>query len=227
MLRKVPLAAIATLLALAIFSEMPKNAHSHSMGPFPIRVDAPAYHVQPGETQTQEMRICSMLPSELVVNSVTFNGTNSDWAQVDERQFPIIATPSANRTASAHIPVTVTVPSNFTGDHAIIHTVVNTTSPIPIPVQGDLIVLISNNTTASQNLPDCRSLIETRTAIQYTALILGSTGAVLIAVGYFVYRYNKAKSHDHKASIAAKILLILLATFGSFLIIGALLSFRL
>jgi hypothetical protein len=225
-LRVAYFAATAALLALAIFSEMP-NAYSHSMGPFPIRVDAPAYHIQPGETQTQQMRICSMLPSELVVNSVTFNGTNSDWARVDERQFPIIAAPSSSMTASAYIPVTITVPSNFTGDHAIIHTVVNTTSPIPIPVQGDLIVLISNNTATSQILPECNSLIEARATIQYTAIILGSVGAGFVAAGYLVYRYSKTRSRERKANLGAKIFFILIATFGSLLIIGALLSFRL
>ena len=83
------------------------------MGPLPIRADIPFYRVKLGDTQTQEMRMCSMLPGKLVIDSVRFNGTNSNWARVDEGRFPVTVSLAANMTASASIPLSVTVPSPF------------------------------------------------------------------------------------------------------------------
>jgi hypothetical protein len=220
---------VAALFALATFSAIPKEAYSHSMGPLPIRADIPVYRMKPGDTQTQAMRVCSMLPGKLVIDSVTFNGTNSDWASVDKGRFPITVLPAANMTASASIPLSVTIPSNFTGDHAIIQTIVNTTSPLALPVQGSLIVLISNSTVASsssQNLPGCKSLLEVQRGIQYSAIIVGAIGASLIAVGYFAFRRSKGKSQDNKPRRGAKILLVVLGIIGSFLIVEAILSLR-
>jgi hypothetical protein len=218
---------VAALFALATFSTILKDAYSHSMGPLPIRADIPVYRIKLGEAQTQEMRVCSMLPGKLVIDSVTFNGTNSDWARVEKGSFPVIVTPAANMTASAIIPLSVTVPSNFTGDHAIIQTIVNTTSPLALPVQGNLIVLITNNTVAStQNLPECKSLLEIQRGIQYSAIIVGAIGAGLIAVGYFVFRRSKAKPQEQRARRGAKILLVVLGIIGSFLIVEAILSLR-
>jgi hypothetical protein len=67
--------------------------------------------------------------------------------------------------------------------------------------------------------------MDIQTSLVYNAAILGSIGAGLGAVGYFVYRRSKAKSPQHKAGLGAKILLIFLSIIGFFLILGAFLFF--
>lgn len=222
MLRVVHVIIATVVFALVTLST--KDAYSHSSQSLPVRIDTHSYVMKPGDTLTREMRICSMVPGNLVINNVTFNGTNSGWAKVDEQQFPVTAHWAANGTARAFVPVTVTVPSNFTGNHALVHTIVNTTGPIPIPVQSDLRIFISNNTVTPQNLPECQSLLNIKRGFQYNAIVLGSVGAGLVTLGYFVYRRSRARSEKHKAGIGAKILLVFLALLGSFLIV---LAFRL
>ena len=219
-------AIIVALLTPAILSLLVKDVYSHSMTT-PFRVDTQTHFMKPGDMITSDMRVCMMLPETLTVNNVTFKGNNSDWAKVDEEQFPVTAAPSANGTASVSFPVTIAVPSNFTGDHALIHTVIETQfRDIVLPLESDLRIIISNNTVTSQNFPECGNLTDIQTGVIYNAIILGSVGAGLGAAGYFVYRRSKAKSPQHKASLGAKVLLILLSIIGFFLIGGAFLFLR-
>jgi hypothetical protein len=215
---------MATLLGLASLSALAEDVYSHSMGndAMPMRFDTQTYFMKPGDTATGDMRVCAMIPEQLVVNNVTFKGNNSDWAKVDEKQFPVTAALANNLTSSANIPVTVAVPSNFTGDHALIQTVVEAEAGvIALPLEGELRVIISNATVSQQDLPECKSLMDIQTSMIYNVLILGLPGAGLGAVGYFAYSRSKKKSQKQKASIGAKTLLILLSIVAFFLITGA------
>lgn len=219
-----PSAIITILAALVVFPMVANDAYSHSMNN-PFAIYTQTYFMKPGDTLTSEARVCAMLPIQLTVNNVTFSGNNSNWVQVNNDEFPLSAAPAANGTASVSFPVTVTVPANFTGDHALVQTVVGIQDGggISLPLDTSLRIIITDSSVAPQNLPACTSLMETQRTLAATSLILGSSGAGLGAVGFFAYSRSKAKSAKNKASIASKVLLVLLATFAFFLISGAIL----
>lgn len=225
-MRIVVKAIVTAVLGLVGLSIITEDAYSHSMGPMPIRFDTQTYVMKPGDTVTRDIRVCAIFPEELVVKNVTFIGNNSDWAKVYERQFPVTAGLANNMTSSVYIPVTVSVPSNFTGDYALIQTVVEAEAGVALPLEGNLRIIISNATLTQQNLPECRSLLDRslpdiQTSMIYSAFILGLPGVGLGAVGYFAYTHSKKKSQKHKASIGAKVLLILLSIVAFFLIVGS------
>src|SRR5438093_7974262 len=80
---------------------------------------------------------------------------------------------------------------------------------------------LSHQSIAPQNLPECKSLTDIRTGFMYSSFISASIGVGLATVGYLVHRHSKKKSKENRASLGAKVLLILLAIVGFFMILAA------
>src|SRR5881296_3567875 len=117
---------IALCLTESAFLATAKDVYGHATGP--VIVFPQTYHMQPGQTLTQDMRICFMTGGNFAVNNITFRGNSSSWAKVDV-DLPVRAVGSLNAPSSLDIPVTITVPSNFTDKFSVIQTVVDVQTP--------------------------------------------------------------------------------------------------
>lgn len=218
-----PIVAVAILCVpfILIFSS---DAYAHS-STGPVIIYPQVYHVQPGQALTHDVRVCLLTGEEFAINSITFRGNSSTWAKA-EQDFPVQAPAAADGASGVDIPVTISVPSNYTGSHTSIQVFVD------IPAVADasaamagIPVLISDTPSSQQTLPDCNSFRDLQTAILYAIVILIAVGAALIALGYFVYRRSKGKSKEHRASRLAKAFSILFIVIGSLLILAGMFLF--
>ena len=195
-------------------------AAAHSIGP--VTIYPQLYYIQPGQTLTQDMRICVSTGSPFTVTKITFTGNNSNWATVNE-QFPVRADGATSGASGVDVPVTITVPVDFTEPYAIIQTAVEVrNADETISAMAGIPVFIRENTNSHQNLTDCNFTREVRASISYGIIISISVGAALVAIGYYVFRRSRIKSRDLKASISAKVLLVMFAMIGSLLILAGL-----
>src|SRR5439155_8245135 len=165
----------------------------------------------------------SLTGGNFTVNNITFKGNSSSWAKVDV-DLPVRAVGSLNAPSSLDIPVTITVPSNFTDKFSVIQTVVDVQTPSNLTqgISGIPIFITDNATADHQNLQDCNSFRDLQRAVIYAIIALILIGGALMALGYFVYRRSKKKSKENKASRVAKGFLILFVIMGFLVLITGL-----
>ena len=197
------------------------DAHGHSSGP--VIVNARSYSMQPGETLTQDMRVCLLTGGNFTVSNVIFDGNYSNWAKVDV-DLPVRAVGADNGASSSiDIPVSVTVPTNFTKNHALIQAVVEIqTTDGAFPELAAIPIFIRESNSTAQNPADCNFFRDVQTGITYGIIILIASGGALMGLAYLVYRRSKKHSKENKASSFAKLFSVLFIVIGSLLLIAGL-----
>lgn len=210
----------AAFLWSLIFLPIAEDVAAHSTGP--VTIYPQGYSIQPGQTLTQDMRICLSTGGAFTVSNITFTGNYSDWATVNE-QFPVRAEGATSGASGMDVPVTVTVPADFSEPHAIIQTAVEVrNADDTISAIAGIPVFIRENTNSHQNLTDCNFISDVRASISYGIIISIFVGAALVAIGYYVFRRSRNKSRDLKASVSAKVLLVMFVMIGSLLMLAGL-----
>lgn len=125
--------------------------------------------------------------------------------------------------SAVDIPVTVTVPSNFTETHAIIQAVVELQNAAgPSQASGGLVIFIRDSPGTRQNLADCNSYNDLQTTVKSAIIIIIASGGALFALGFFVYRHSKKSSTENRASLGAKVFLVVFVIVGSLLLLTGL-----
>jgi len=174
--------------------------------------------MEPGQTLTQDMRICLLTGEQFTVKSITFRGNHSTWAKVDG-ELPAMVSAANDGASGIDIPLTITVPSNFSEKIAVPQVIVDVqTENQQLQAMSGIPIFIRNATVSQSNLPDCNSYRDIERALLYAVIIVIIVGGSLVALAYFVYSRSKRKSNQNKASVGSKIAAIIIIIIGSLLL---------
>jgi hypothetical protein len=213
---KLALLAILIVFTVSSFLLSVENVDAHSPGP--VIVHPQVYYMEPGQTLTQDMRICLLAGDHFVVNNISFTGNHSTWVKVDG-ELPVTASAVQDGASGIDVPITVTVPPNFSERIAVPQAVVEVkTENQQLQKTSGIPIFIRNATVTQSNLPDCNSYRDIMRALLYSSIILIVVGGALVGLGYFAYRRSKRRSNENKAIIAAKIGSIILIVISSLLL---------
>ena len=212
--------AIIVLITASMHILDTTYVYGHSSGS--AIVNPRSYSIPPGQTLTQDIRICLLAGGNFTISNVVFGGNYSNWAKV-EADLPIRTVNRDTLTNSIDIPVSITVPLNFTEPFAVVQTVVEIqTGAGTFPATAGIPVFIRESTGAAQNPVDCNFFRDVQTGITYGIVILIASGGALVALAYYLYRRSKKHSKLNKASSITKIISVLLIAIGSLLILAGL-----
>jgi hypothetical protein len=218
--RLTPLMLLVFLSTTSTFQLLMKDAHAHASGS--VIVNSQFYNMQPGQTLTQEMRVCVLTGGDFTVNNITFSGNYSNWARV-ETDFPVEVVGAENGASAVDIPVTVTVPANFTENHALTQAIVEVQNAAGLSqASGGLVIFIRDSPGTPQNLTDCNRYNDLQTPVKSAIIIIIASGGTLLALGYLVYRHSKKNSIENRAGWGAKVLLVVFVILGSLMLLTGL-----
>ncbi len=137
--------------------------------------EIPAFNMVAGDTQTQNLRLSVNGVNEITITSITFGNNTQSWFKLG-KSLPLdlkSQTENSNNITTI-IPITVTVPANYTGSGGSITTTVQFQYKT-----GDQNVLVSDTHPIQVNVY--------YQPIWKTALVIGA-GLAVIAVGFIIYK---------------------------------------
>ncbi|MFY3742160.1 MAG: hypothetical protein HMLIMOIP_002624 [Candidatus Nitrosomirales archaeon] len=108
-----------SIVALACLQFEDANAQSYSTRE--VRIEP--FNLRAGETQTHDMNISFLGPAEITVTRISFDNDTQGWLKVGmELPHTFKAKPATGNNVTAILPITATIPANYTSAGAQITT---------------------------------------------------------------------------------------------------------